>query len=233
MGLRRLTNLHLGYGELTRIAKDAFKDLVSLEILNLSGNNLTTLPPSIFRYNGKLTSLKLQRNPWLCNCDLLPLAGFLSETSACTEGLCGTCRHPSAYHGMPISNLTRIENPPCAALMIGKKPRPSLNVSVGDSIRIPCPTLTPNYRTTTKKIEWKMPNGTSIEHGKYLVRITILGNGSLNFTKVTLKDKGYYTCSVFQAGNKIDTSTVFLNVTSQTNLLTSSYFATETMVSKP
>ncbi|XP_078494372.1 leucine-rich repeat-containing protein 4-like isoform X2 [Ciona intestinalis] len=231
-GLRKLSNFHMEYGALATVANDAFNDLVSLEILNLSGNNLTSLPPTVFRYTTRLTSLKLQRNPWLCNCDLLPLAGFLSDSTACTDGLCGTCRYPPTYRGLPLANLTRINNPPCAALIIGEQTSPSLNVSVGDSVRIPCPTLPPNHRTSKERIKWKTPNGTSIRHGQYKVRITMLGNGSLNFTKVTLKDKGLYTCSVSKSGNEVAKSTVFLNVTSQTNVLTPSYFATETSVSK-
>ena len=56
----------------------------------------------------------------------------------------------------------------------------------------------------------------------------ILFAGSLNFTKVVLKDKGVYTCSVISPSNQVRNASVYLNVSDQPGMLSSTYFTTVT-----
>ena len=56
----------------------------------------------------------------------------------------------------------------------------SLNVSVGDTAKLPC--LTAHMDSDNNKIanvQWYLPNGKLLTHGRYRVRVKKLGNGKM------------------------------------------------------
>lgn len=56
-----------------------------------------------------------------------------------------------------------------------------MNVSVGDSVKIPCPTI-PSVKRKAKHVQvnWYRPDGSPIRHGRFEVRIKPLGNGEFD-----------------------------------------------------
>ncbi|XP_076820191.1 leucine-rich repeat-containing protein 4-like isoform X2 [Clavelina lepadiformis] len=229
-GLNKLISLNLGYCDISDIDSNSFTDLVSLQNLNLANNDIAYMG-SILGQNVALRFLQMHNNPWTCNCDLLQLAVYLSESSLCDGKFCGTCQSPPEYRGTSMRNFTLVDDLLCVG-QVAKPPYTSLNVSVGDAVKIPCPTLSTDVAASENSIiKWVMPSGRTLSHGRYKVRIAILGNGSLNFTHVTLKDKGVYTCSISLPNNEVLQSTVYLNVTRQPRM-SFTYFTTETTIVK-
>lgn len=60
--LRRLTNLHLQYNNITEISGEALAGMVSLRYLDLSSNKLETLPQGLFAGSRELREVHLQNN---------------------------------------------------------------------------------------------------------------------------------------------------------------------------
>jgi len=54
--------------------------LPALERLDLSRNNLTTISADKFARNGRLTTLRLAGNPWVCDCELVDLWNWATSS---------------------------------------------------------------------------------------------------------------------------------------------------------
>ncbi|KAG7174381.1 protein toll-like [Homarus americanus] len=73
-----LVNLSMPYNKLVFDNDTIFPE--NLQVLDIRGNNLTTLPKSFLVYlNTTAIVLSLGNNPWLCNCDLVDLHNFLRD----------------------------------------------------------------------------------------------------------------------------------------------------------
>ncbi|CAL8266185.1 unnamed protein product [Gadus morhua 'NCC'] len=81
-------------------------------------------------------------------------------------------------------------------------------------------------------VNWITPNGTLMTHGSYRVRISVLHDGTLNFTNVTLRDTGQYTCMVTNAAGNTN-ATAVLNVTAADVSVNYTYFTTVTVGDVP
>ncbi|NXT17852.1 LRC26 protein, partial [Syrrhaptes paradoxus] len=79
LGLGALQELDLSHNYLTALTPETFQPLASLTTLNLSGNRLKELEPRVLRALPQLRALFLQDNPWVCNCDILPLWCWLRQ----------------------------------------------------------------------------------------------------------------------------------------------------------
>uniref|UniRef100_A0A672TC07 Fibronectin leucine rich transmembrane protein 1 n=1 Tax=Sinocyclocheilus grahami TaxID=75366 RepID=A0A672TC07_SINGR len=77
-----------------------------LQKLDLSGNNLTTLPRGLFKDLDSLSQLLVRGNPWYCGCNLRWLHDWLHErgSSVTVRGL--TCHGPERVRGMTLRDLT-------------------------------------------------------------------------------------------------------------------------------
>ncbi|XP_077975639.1 uncharacterized protein LOC120335738 isoform X2 [Styela clava] len=229
--LTKLEYLDISASGVKSITEGTFNALESLMDINLSYNNLTSLPGGTFTYNQRIQRAQLQMNPWSCYCDLWWLVDWLQNNPyVCSGKTCPKCRYPPQHNGMMLSNLSDIEDAPCGLMIIEDNYPPSVNASVGTGVKIPCPTVAPTADSLTKNVMWILPNGTTLEHGKYTVEITVLGTGALNFSKVSLRDRGHYTCSVVTPAGEIANSTIFLDVTEDMNRFTNTFFSTETTV---
>lgn len=98
----------------------------------------------------------------------------------------------------------------CYAPVIVEPPA-DLNVTEGMAAEMKC-----RASTSLTSVSWITPNGSVMTHGAYRVRIAVLSDGTLNFTKVTVQDTGLYTCMVSNSvGNT--TASATLNVTALDN----------------
>ncbi|XP_056144471.1 leucine-rich repeat-containing protein 4B [Lampris incognitus] len=220
-GLVSLRKLWLMHSHVSFIERNAFDDLKNLEELNLSHNSLHSLPHDLFTPLHQLERVHLNHNPWVCNCDVLWLSWWLKETVPSNTTCCARCRAPPGLKGRYIGELDQ-SHFTCYAPVIVEPPT-DLNVTEGMAAELKCRT-----GTSMTSVNWITPNGTLMTHGSYRVRISVLHDGTLNFTNVTLRDTGQYTCMVTNsAGNT--TATAVLNVTAADVSVNYTYFTTVTV----
>ncbi|KAG9472060.1 leucine-rich repeat-containing protein 4C [Eleutherodactylus coqui] len=218
-GLTHLQKLWIMHSQIQVIERNAFDDLQSLVELNLAHNNLTLLPHDLFTPLHNLQRIQLHHNPWNCNCDILWLSWWLKEIVTTGSTCCARCATPSSLKGTHIAELDQ-NYFTCYAPVIVEPPA-DLNVTEGMAAELKC-----RASTSLTYVSWITPNGSIMTHGAYKVRISVLNDGTLNFTNVTVRDTGLYTCIVSNsAGNT--TASATLNVTATDPNYT--YFSTVTV----
>ncbi|XP_072535316.1 leucine-rich repeat-containing protein 4C [Salminus brasiliensis] len=220
-GLVSLRKLWLMHSRIALIERNAFDDLKNLEELNLSHNSLHSLPHDLFTPLQQLERVHLNHNPWVCNCDVLWLSWWLKETVPDNSTCCARCHAPPGTKGRYIGDLDQRDFTCYAPVIV--EPPTDLNVTEGMAAELKCRT-----GTSMTSVNWLTPNGTLMTHGAYKVRISVLHDGTLNFTNVTMQDTGPYTCMVTNsAGNT--TATAVLNVSASDPGNGYSYFTTVTV----
>ncbi|KAG9281083.1 leucine-rich repeat-containing protein 4C [Astyanax mexicanus] len=218
-GLVHLQKLWMMHAQIQTIERNAFDDLQSLVELNLAHNNLTLLPHDLFTPLHHLERVHLHHNPWNCNCDILWLSWWLKEMVPANTSCCARCSTPTSHKGRYIGELDQ-NYFHCYAPVIVEPPA-DLNVTEGMAAELKC------RASSLTSVSWITPNGSIMTHGAYKVRISVLNDGTLNFTNVTMQDTGTYTCMVSNsAGNT--TASATLNVSSTENS-SFSYFTTVTV----
>ncbi|XP_070982475.1 leucine-rich repeat-containing protein 4C-like [Oncorhynchus clarkii lewisi] len=217
-GLIHLQKLWMMHAQIQTIERNSFDDLQSLVELNLAHNNLTLLPHDLFTPLHHLERVHLHHNPWNCNCDILWLSWWLKEMVPANTSCCARCSSPASHKGRYIGELDQ-NYFHCYAPVIVEPPA-DLNVTEGMAAELKC------RASSLTSVSWITPNGSIMTHGAYKIRISVLNDGTLNFTNVTMQDTGTYTCMVSNsAGNT--TASATLNVSSTENVL--SYFTTVTV----
>ncbi|XP_077453270.1 leucine-rich repeat-containing protein 4C-like [Stigmatopora argus] len=218
-GLIHLQKLWMMHAQIQMIERNSFDDLQSLVELNLAHNNLTLLPHDLFTPLHHLERVHLHHNPWNCNCDILWLSWWLKEMVPANTSCCARCSTPTHHKGRYIGELDQ-NYFHCYAPVIVEPPA-DLNVTEGSAAELKC------RASSLTSVSWITPNGSIMTHGAYKIRISVLNDGTLNFTNVTLQDTGTYTCMVSNsAGNT--TASATLNVSSTENS-SFSYFTTVTV----
>ncbi|XP_033940205.1 leucine rich repeat containing 4C, genome duplicate a [Pseudochaenichthys georgianus] len=218
-GLIHLQKLWMMHAQIQIIERNSFDDLQSLVELNLAHNNLTLLPHDLFTPLHHLERVHLHHNPWNCNCDILWLSWWLKEMVPANTSCCARCSYPSNHKGRYIGELDQ-NYFHCYAPVIVEPPT-DLNVTEGSAAELKC------RANSLTSVSWITPNGSIMTHGAYKIRISVLNDGTLNFTNVTMQDTGTYTCMVSNsAGNT--TASATLNVSSTENS-SFSYFTTVTV----
>uniref|UniRef100_A0A8C2STF3 Uncharacterized protein n=1 Tax=Coturnix japonica TaxID=93934 RepID=A0A8C2STF3_COTJA len=77
-----------------------------LERLDLSDNNLTTLPRGLFDDLNRLSHLGLRNNPWFCGCNLAWLRDWVRRRTAGGLEVRGLlCQAPARLRGLPVGEL--------------------------------------------------------------------------------------------------------------------------------
>jgi hypothetical protein len=85
--------------------------LESLHVLDLRGNQLTTIPQTLWKGLPSLDTMDFSRNPLNCDCELQPFHEFArSETNSFLDQEHTTCAAPSAFSG---KNLISVESNFC------------------------------------------------------------------------------------------------------------------------
>ncbi|XP_007442944.1 leucine-rich repeat-containing protein 4, partial [Python bivittatus] len=220
-GLKSLKKLWIMSAQISLIERNAFDDLTALVELNLAHNNLTSLPHDLFAPLRYLVELHLHHNPWNCDCDILWLSWWLREYIPTNSSCCGRCHAPAHMRGKFLVEVDQTAFR-CSAPFIMDAPR-DLNISEGRVAELKCRT------PTMSSVRWLLPNGTVLSHASNHPRISVLNDGTLNFSQVFLTDTGIYTCMVTNvAGNS--NASAYLNVsTAELNTSNYSFFTTVTV----
>uniref|UniRef100_H3AK18 Leucine rich repeat containing 4 n=2 Tax=Latimeria chalumnae TaxID=7897 RepID=H3AK18_LATCH len=220
-GLKSLKKLWIMNSQINLIERNAFDDLTALVELNLAHNNLTSLPHDLFAPLRYLVELHLHHNPWNCDCDILWLSWWLREYIPTNSTCCGRCHSPSHLRGKYLVEVDQ-SSFQCSAPFILDAPRDH-NISETRVADLKCRT------SPMSSVRWLLPNGTILSHGSNHPRISVLNDGTLNFSQVLLSDTGVYTCMVTNvAGNS--NASAYLNVsTAELNTSNYSFFTTITV----
>ncbi|XP_042322439.1 leucine-rich repeat-containing protein 4 isoform X1 [Sceloporus undulatus] len=220
-GLRSLKKLWVMSSQVGLIERNAFDDLAALVELNLAHNNLTSLPHDLFAPLRYLVELHLHHNPWSCDCDILWLAWWLRESIPTNSTCCGRCHAPAHLRGRFLVEVDQTAFR-CAAPFIMDAPR-DLNISEGRVAELRCRT------PAMSSVRWLLPNGTVLSHASSHPRLSVLNDGTLNFSQVLLSDTGLYTCMVTNVAGHSNAS-AYLNVsTAELNTSNYSFFTTVTV----
>ncbi|TRY54745.1 hypothetical protein DNTS_031268 [Danionella cerebrum] len=101
-----LLRLYLQDNAIAHMPKGSLDGMRRLQKLDLSGNNLTTLPRGLFKDLESLSQLLVRGNPWYCGCNLRWLHDWLHErgSSVTVRGL--TCHGPERLRGMALRDIT-------------------------------------------------------------------------------------------------------------------------------
>uniref|UniRef100_A0A8C1K1U5 Leucine rich repeat containing 4.1 n=1 Tax=Cyprinus carpio TaxID=7962 RepID=A0A8C1K1U5_CYPCA len=223
-GLSSLKKIWIMNSQIGLIERNAFDDLASLVELNLAHNNLSSLPHDLFTPLKFLVELHLHHNPWNCGCDSLWLARWLREYIPTNSTCCGRCHSPAHMRGRQLVELDRGDTGAmqCSAPFIADAPR-DLNISAERVAELRCRTA------AMSAVRWLLPNGTVLTHASSHPRITVLNDGTLNFSNVLAGDTGMYTCMVSNAAGNSNAS-AYLNVSAaELNTSNLSYFTTVTV----
>uniref|UniRef100_A0A673BHW3 Leucine rich repeat containing 4.1 n=1 Tax=Sphaeramia orbicularis TaxID=375764 RepID=A0A673BHW3_9TELE len=223
-GLRSLKKLWVMNSQITVIERNAFDDLSSLVELNLAHNNLSSVPHDLFSPLRYLVELHLHHNPWNCGCEAVWLARWLREYIPTNSTCCGRCHSPASMRGRQLVEVDRGEGAAaqCSAPFIADAPR-DLNISAGRVAELRCRTA------PMSSVRWLLPNGTILTHASSHLRISVLNDGTLNFSNVLVADTGTYTCMVSNAAGNSNAS-AYLNVSAaELNTSNLSYFTTVTV----
>ncbi|XP_067276252.1 leucine-rich repeat-containing protein 4.2 [Pseudorasbora parva] len=220
-GLKSLKKLWIMNSRITTIERNAFDDVTALVELNLAHNNLSSLPHDLFAPLSYLVELHLHHNPWRCDCDVVWLAWWLREYIPTNSTCCGRCHTPAYLRGRYLVEVDQ-STFQCSAPFILDAPR-DLNISAERVAELKCRTA------PMSSVRWLLPNGTVLTHGSNHPRISVLNDGTLNFSNVLSADTGVYTCMVTNmAGNS--NASAYLNVTAaELNTSNLSYFTTVTV----
>uniref|UniRef100_A0A8C5JM94 Leucine rich repeat containing 4 n=1 Tax=Junco hyemalis TaxID=40217 RepID=A0A8C5JM94_JUNHY len=220
-GLKSLKKLWIMNSQINLIERNAFDDLTALVELNLAHNNLSSLPHDLFAPLRYLVELHLHHNPWDCDCDILWLSWWLREYIPTNSTCCGRCHAPLHMRGRFLVEVDQTSFQ-CSAPFIMDAPA-DLNISEGRVAELRCRT------PSMSSVRWLLPNGTVLSHASSHPRLSVLNDGTLNFSHVLLTDTGLYTCMVTNvAGNS--NASAFLNVsTAELNTSNYSFFTTVTV----
>ncbi|KAI5094275.1 leucine-rich repeat-containing protein 4, partial [Silurus meridionalis] len=205
-GLTSLKKLWIMNSKIGLIERNAFDDLSSLVDLNLAHNNLSSLPYDLFSPLKYLMELHLHHNPWNCDCDSLWLARWLNQYIRTNLTCCGRCHSPAHMRGRQLVDVDKgdTDTMQCSAPFISDAPR-DLNISADRVAEFRCRTA------SMSSVQWFLPNGTILTHATNHLRITVVSDGTLNFSNVLVSDTGTYTCMVSNAAGKSNAS-AYLNV---------------------
>uniref|UniRef100_A0A8C7I4H9 Leucine rich repeat containing 4.2 n=2 Tax=Oncorhynchus TaxID=8016 RepID=A0A8C7I4H9_ONCKI len=220
-GLCSLQKLWIMNSGITVIERNAFDDITALVELNLAHNNLSSLPHDLFAPLQYLVELHLHHNPWRCDCDVVWLSWWLREYIPTNSTCCGRCHSPAHMRGRYLVEVDQTTFQ-CSAPFILDAPR-DLNISAERVAELKCRTA------SMSSVRWLLPNGTVLTHGSAHPRISVLNDGTLNFSNVLPSDTGVYTCMVTNmAGNS--NASAYLNVSNaELNTSNLSYFTTLTV----
>ncbi|KAJ8401412.1 hypothetical protein AAFF_G00386430 [Aldrovandia affinis] len=220
-GLRALKKLWIMNSQVSLIERNAFDNVAALVELNLAHNNLSSLTHNLFAPLRHLVELHLHHNPWNCGCEVVWLSRWLREYIPTNSTCCGRCHAPPQMRGRYLVEVDQ-STFQCSAPFIADAPR-DLNISAERAADLRCRTA------PMSSVRWLLPNGTILSHGFNHPRMSMLNDGTLNFSNVLSVDTGVYTCMVANAAGSSNAS-AFLNVSSaELNTSNLSYFTTVTV----
>ncbi|BES99714.1 LRRCT [Nesidiocoris tenuis] len=104
--LTSLKTLMLNNNLLREIHPLAFRDLVNLNELQLDSNKLMSIPEKMLSFLTSLTAIKLTKNPWHCDCNILYLSRWVGRHSDKVWPSLPRCLGPGELGGQELHKAT-------------------------------------------------------------------------------------------------------------------------------
>ncbi|XP_031728635.1 leucine-rich repeat transmembrane protein FLRT2 [Anarrhichthys ocellatus] len=101
-----LVKLSLQENQINQIPVAAFADLIRLEKLDISSNQLRTLTQGVFDGLSSLRHLMVRNNPWRCDCAVKWVVVWLKSLPTSINARGFVCLSPDKVRGMAIRELT-------------------------------------------------------------------------------------------------------------------------------
>ncbi|XP_056657514.1 leucine-rich repeat transmembrane protein FLRT1 [Monodelphis domestica] len=102
----RLQRLFLQDNAISHVPYNTLARMRELERLDLSNNNLTSLPRGLFDDLENLGQLLLRNNPWFCGCNLMWLRDWVKARASVVNVRGLMCQGPEKVRGMAIKDIT-------------------------------------------------------------------------------------------------------------------------------
>ncbi|KAK9531063.1 hypothetical protein VZT92_010514 [Zoarces viviparus] len=143
-----LVKLSLQENQINQIPVAAFADLIRLEKLDISSNQLRTLTQGVFDGLSSLRHLMVRNNPWRCDCAVKWVVVWLKSLPTSINARGFVCLSPDKVRGMAIRELTldiiecpvEADQPPWPTLRSTPPPPPTTT---------PITTMSPTLITTS------------------------------------------------------------------------------------
>ncbi|XP_076847616.1 BDNF/NT-3 growth factors receptor isoform X1 [Brachyhypopomus gauderio] len=168
---RNLRNLTVTSTKLTYVSRDAFRNNLKLQYLNLKDNNLSSLSWKTFRHLN-ISYLALLGNPLRCSCENVWMRQWRGEEGDAADLLC------VEEHGQRRA-LSRLTLPNCVVPTVSLRPQ-RVTLTVGSNITLTCNTSgtpTPNLTWTTCRLTSNHKNVTTEQFSELrLSRVSALDN---------------------------------------------------------
>eukprot|EP00069_Balaena_mysticetus_P018773 bmy_02434T0 len=119
-GLHSLDRLLLHQNRVARVHPHAFRDLGRLMTLYLFANNLSALPAEALAPLRALQYLRLNDNPWVCDCRARPLWAWLQQFRGSSSEL--PCSLPPRLAGRDLKRLATADLEGCAVAARPSRP---------------------------------------------------------------------------------------------------------------
>eukprot|EP00058_Branchiostoma_floridae_P002931 XP_002588419.1 hypothetical protein BRAFLDRAFT_63368 [Branchiostoma floridae] len=105
-----LARLHLCSNQITNIHSGALSNLSKLQLLDLRSNKMSTIPPSVFGFLTSIRSVKVDNNPWQCDCKMIPLKLKITEFPSFKNQI--LCAQPAKLQNQKLTDVN-IEDMTC------------------------------------------------------------------------------------------------------------------------
>ncbi|XP_054837526.1 leucine-rich repeat and immunoglobulin-like domain-containing nogo receptor-interacting protein 3 [Eublepharis macularius] len=244
--LVHLMYLNLSYNPISTVPKGAFKDLIrlrelhmvgallvlvepqalfglrQLRLVNLSNNFLSTLEESTFHSVNTLETLRVDRNPLVCDCRLLWI--LQRRKTLNFDGQPPMCSSPTEIQGDALQDFpdsVLFEYFTCQKPQIRDRKLQHITAYEGQSVSFLCRA----DGDPIPSIIWVSPQRKMITT-KSVGRATVLPSGTLEIRYAQVQDSGTYICIASNAGGN---DTYFATLTVKGHSVDGSLYANRTL----
>ncbi|KAL3267558.1 hypothetical protein HHI36_011678 [Cryptolaemus montrouzieri] len=213
--LTHLQRIMLNNNEISWMGQSVFEKLPSLQHIDLGNNKLKQIVTDFTKNLAKLNSLKIEGNPWICDCHLEQFRSKTLRENWVTTPT--TCAEPPRLRGRPWAGSDVFA---CAPSILEPPSMTSIEV-VSTNITLSCKVT----GQPQPDVDW-VTNGRIIARDprtnvqRYLVAKNFEGNytwNNLTIINVTYRDRGEYKCLAKNPGGS-DEHNVTLIISSELHM---------------
>ncbi|XP_048354470.1 leucine-rich repeat and immunoglobulin-like domain-containing nogo receptor-interacting protein 3 [Sphaerodactylus townsendi] len=220
--LFRLRELHMVGALLVLVEPQALFGLRQIRLVNLSNNFLSTLEESTFHSVNTLETLRVDRNPLVCDCRLLWI--LQRRKTLNFDGQPPMCSSPPEIQGNALQDFpdsVLFEYFTCQKPQIRDRKLQHITAYEGQAVSFLCRADGDPIPT----IIWVSPQHRMITT-KTAGRATVLPSGTLEIRYAQVQDSGTYICIASNAGGN---DTYFATLTVKGHSIDSSLYANRTL----